>query len=197
MLDDRREAFYDTHFEACRLRYKPFNELSSRLLVELVLTCDIATQISTRDLAKSGLSKSTFNILLLLLHGPRDGMQLHDLGELLLVSRANITGLIDHLEKKGYVTREVPPNDRRIRYAKITAKAEALIDSVMPLHLSLISDLLGDVTTDEQIELRRLLHRLRSSLLHKAQEKASRQKKVAAARDHGQEDGVKQEQGTR
>ncbi len=28
-------------------------------------------------------------------------MLLHSLGELLLVSRANITGLVDHLEEKG------------------------------------------------------------------------------------------------
>ncbi len=86
-------------------------------------------------MADYGLSKSTLNILMLLRHGPADGMQLHDLGELLLVSRANITGLIDHLEEKGYVKRVVDAGDRRARYARITKKAEALLDRIHPASL--------------------------------------------------------------
>lgn len=172
MLDDRREAFYDTHFESCRLHYEPFDELASRLVVELILTCDIASQLFARQLSEFGLSKSTYNILMLLRHAPPEGMQLHDLGELLLVSRANITGLIHHLEQKGYVTREVPASDRRVRYARITAEAVKLLDCVTPAHLSEIAESLGEVSKAEQEELRRLLQRVRSSLLIRAQQKS-------------------------
>ncbi len=62
-----------------------------------------------------------------------EGMQLHDLGELLVVSRANITGLIYHFEQKGYVNRVVDQQDRRARFARITRKAEALLDEFMLL----------------------------------------------------------------
>ena len=85
-------------------------------------------------MADFGLSRSTFNILVLLRYGPTEGMQLHDLGDMLLVSRANVTGLISHLEEKGYVTREVSEQDRRARYAKVTPKGEELLDKVMPVH---------------------------------------------------------------
>ena len=88
--------------------------------LDLALTYDALHQILARYMADFGLSKSTYNILMLLRNGPKEGMQLHDLGEMLIVSRANITGLIDSLEERGWVRRLVDETDRRVRYAQIT-----------------------------------------------------------------------------
>lgn len=41
---------------------------------------------------------------------------------MMLVSRANITGLVDRLERDGLVYREADPRDRRSLRAKITAQ---------------------------------------------------------------------------
>ena len=173
MLDDRCETFYDEHFQACRSAYQHFDELPVRLLVELVLTCDIATQIFSRDLVPFGLSKSAFNILMILRHGPSEGMQLHDLGELLLVSRANITGMINHLKDKGYVTRIVPDNDRRVRYARLTAEGNSLLDQFVPSHWARVKTLLSGVAEADQIEFRRLLAQIRRSLLERMEEESN------------------------
>jgi MarR family 2-MHQ and catechol resistance regulon transcriptional repressor len=91
-------------------------------------------------------------------------MQLHDLGELLLVSRANITGLIDHLEGKGYVKRIIASSDRRARYAQITKKAESLLDELVPLHFWNLRKLLEDLTTTEKETLLNLLRKTGASL---------------------------------
>ncbi len=60
-------------------------------------------------------------------------MLLHDLGEVLLMTRANVTGLIDHLEEKGLVKRVIDSSDRRARFARITKKGEGLLDEVAPV----------------------------------------------------------------
>ncbi len=99
-----------------------------------------------------------------------EGMQLHDLGELLVVSRANITGLIDHLEQKGYVNRVVDQQDRRARFARITRKAEALLDEFMPLHYQNLKVLLQDLSEEEKATLTRLLVKARSSISAHAEE---------------------------
>jgi len=91
-------------------------------------------------------------------------MQLHDLGELLLVSRANITGLIDHLEDKGYVKRLVDPQDRRARHARITQKGEALLDEFMPVHYRNLKGLLRGLSEDERETLVGLLKKVRTSM---------------------------------
>jgi MarR family 2-MHQ and catechol resistance regulon transcriptional repressor len=97
----------------------------------------------------------------LLRHGPAEGMQLHDLGNLLFVSRANITGLIDHLEAKGYVKRVVASQDRRARFARITKKAEALLDQFMPVHYLHIKEMMRELSGKEKETLLSLLKKLR------------------------------------
>jgi MarR family 2-MHQ and catechol resistance regulon transcriptional repressor len=99
-----------------------------------------------------------------------EGMQLHDLGALLLVSRANITGLMDHLEEKGYVTRVVDNHDRRARLAQITEKGRALLDEFMPIHYANISRLLRDMSNGEKESLVALLKKMRSSVSAHADE---------------------------
>jgi MarR family 2-MHQ and catechol resistance regulon transcriptional repressor len=91
-------------------------------------------------------------------------MQLHDLGALLLVSRANITGLMDHLEEKGYVTRIVDAQDRRARLAQITKKGESLLNQFMPTHHANINLLLGDMSDGEKSSLVSLLKKMRASI---------------------------------
>jgi MarR family 2-MHQ and catechol resistance regulon transcriptional repressor len=91
-------------------------------------------------------------------------MQLHDLGDLLLVSRANITGLIDHLEQKEYVTRVVDPSDRRARFARITNLGIELLDVFMPQHYRNVKSMLQWLTDEEKALLLSLLKKTRESV---------------------------------
>jgi MarR family 2-MHQ and catechol resistance regulon transcriptional repressor len=145
--------------------YKGFDLASTEMALDFLYTYDVFHRITARYMARYGLSKSTLNILMVLRHGASDGMQLHDLGELLLVSRANITGLIDHLEKRGYVKRVVNTSDRRARYARITRKGEELLDEFIPVHYCNIKRLLQDLKAEEKESLVNLLRRTRASLV--------------------------------
>jgi len=162
--DDPRESYYHERVKEAGPLYPEFDLLSAQVTLDLLYTYDVLHQLTTRYMSAFGLSKSTLNILMLLRHGPADGMQLHDLGNLLLVSRANITGLIDHLEEKGYVRRVVDVSDRRARYARITKKAEALLDEFMPVHFRKIAALTQDLAAEEKERLLALLKKMRTSL---------------------------------
>jgi MarR family 2-MHQ and catechol resistance regulon transcriptional repressor len=162
--EDRREDFYHERVSEAGPRYVGFDLLSTRIALDLLYTYDVFHQLSARYMADFGLSKSSLNILMLLRHGPQQGMQLHDLGELLLVSRANITGLIDSLEEKGWVQRSVDTTDRRVRYARITRKAENLLDEFMPVHYGHVKMLLQDLTREEKQTLSSLLRKARRSM---------------------------------
>ncbi len=163
MLQDRREAYYHNRLKEAGPSYPDFDLLSLQIALDLLYTYDIFHQVTAQYMASFGLSKSTLNILMLVRHGPPEGMQLHDLGELLLVSRANITGLIDHLEQKGYVKRVIDVTDRRARYARLTKKAEALLDDFMPLHFRNIKALMHDLSSSDKELLMALLKKMRMS----------------------------------
>jgi len=162
--EDRREAFYHECVRQAGPCYAGFDRPSVEIVLNFLHTYDQLHQIVSRYMAEYGLSKSSLNILMLLRHGSDEGMQLHDLGELLLVSRANITGLMDHLEDKGYVKRLIDPQDRRARHARITPKGEALLDEFMPVHYRNLKGLLHGLSGEDRETLVGLLKKVRSSM---------------------------------
>jgi MarR family 2-MHQ and catechol resistance regulon transcriptional repressor len=162
--EDPRDALYHNRLRQYGGLYAGFDLASMETMVSLLYTYDLLHQATSRYMAEYGLSKSSINILMLLRHGPAVGMQLHELGELLLVSRANITGLIDHLEDKGYATRSVSPEDRRSRYARITKSAEALLDEFIPVHYGKVKSMLQGLSDDEKETLSHLLKKARASI---------------------------------
>lgn len=164
MQNDRRETYYHDRLRQAGVLYNNFQLPSAELALNILYTYDLLLQTMGRFMAEYGLSKSTLNVLMLLRHGPAEGMQLHDLGELLLVSRANVTGLIDHLEERGLVKRVIDDQDRRARFARITKKAEALLDEFMPAHYGRMNNLLQDLQTEEKETLVGLLRKVRASI---------------------------------
>lgn len=174
MSEDRREAFYHDRVRDSGPQYPGFDLLSTEMTLNLLYTYDVFHQLATRYMAEYGLAKSSLNILMVLRHGSPDGMQLHDLGELLLVSKANITGLVDHLEEKGLVKRVTGTDDRRARFARITRKGEALLDEFMPVHYENIRRLLHDLTNDDKQTLIKLLKKTRASLVANSEEPVQR-----------------------
>jgi MarR family transcriptional regulator, 2-MHQ and catechol-resistance regulon repressor len=164
MREDRREHYYQTRIKQSGPTYAGFDLPSAEVLLSLRHTGDVLQQACMGLLGQYGLSKSSVNILMLLRHGPAEGMQLHDLGDLLLVSRANITGLIDHLEAKEYVTRAVDPTDRRARFARITKEGVELLNAFMPLHYRNVKSMLQGLSEPEKTLLLRLLKKTRESI---------------------------------
>ncbi len=164
MREDRREEYYHTRIKESGPQYAGFDLASAEILLSLRYTEDVLQQSCAHLLGQYGLSKSSVNVLMLLRHGPPEGMQLHDLGDLLLVSRANITGLIDHLEQKAYVTRMIDPNDRRARFAQITSKGVDLLDTFMPLHYRNVKAMLQGLSDEEKKQLLGLLKKTRESI---------------------------------
>jgi MarR family 2-MHQ and catechol resistance regulon transcriptional repressor len=164
VLEGRRHSFYRSLLRDEGPRYQGFDLDSSRVALDLALTYDALHQIQNRYMADFGLSKSTYNILMLLRSGPQEGMQLHDLGEMLIVSRANITGLIDSLEERGWVRRVVDESDRRVRHAQITSAGEKLLDDFAPVHFRNLSVLTQGLSAEEKDSLAKLLAKMRRSL---------------------------------
>ena len=68
-----------------------------------------------------------------------------------------MTGLIDTLERDGFVKREPDPADRRMMSVHLTPKAEAFLRDYMPGHFKIISAIMSALTEPERKTLVRLL----------------------------------------
>lgn len=69
------------------------------------------------------LSLALWEVLVILSTAPEMRLRMTDVTKRMLVSKSNVTQLIDKLERSGMVTREPSASDRRQIYATLTAKA--------------------------------------------------------------------------
>src|SRR5437763_416018 len=143
MQQDKRADYYWRKVRTQGERYREFHWSSVELLLNLIYSYDVVSSYLATSLNKHNLSLSALNVLMILSRSENKSCPLHELGELLLVSRSNITGLIDCLEKKGLVERVAVADDRRVRLAQITSAGEKLLESFLPDHYAEIHQLCG------------------------------------------------------
>ncbi len=104
------------------------------------------------------LTISQFGVLETLMHlGP---LSQSEICTKLLKSGGNITLVIDNLEKRALVVRNVDPSDRRITVVSLTDKGRALIEEVFPLQMQAIVNELSWLDPEEQAALGRLCKKL-------------------------------------
>ena len=72
------------------------------------------------------------------------------LAGLIAYDRATIGGVVDRLEAKGLVAREVSPHDRRARIVSLTPGGRALLATVTPLVAAAQADMLPGLTEAER-----------------------------------------------
>jgi len=104
------------------------------------------------------LTGPQFNVLeVLYVYGP---MPLKKIGERLFVSGANITCVVDNLEKEGFVKRVPSNEDRRIIIAELTEKGRSKMENVFPIHAKNITSITNALSEEEQHDLEKLLKKL-------------------------------------
>jgi DNA-binding MarR family transcriptional regulator len=72
-----------------------------------------------------GLRPSQYSVLLILRAAP--GSRQQDIGEALGIQRPNLAAMIDGLEKRGLIRREINPADRRSHALSLTDEGVALL----------------------------------------------------------------------
>jgi DNA-binding MarR family transcriptional regulator len=118
-----------------------------------------------RDLAKRlrqhyRCSLARFDLLAQLDRHPA-GLTMSELGERLMVTGGNVTGLVRRLEHEGLVTREAVDGDRRLQRVRATAKGQALFARMARDHGVWVRERLGHLAPAERDALMYLLRRLR------------------------------------
>ncbi len=93
--------------------------------------------------------------------GLHDGATQQELANALLVTKGNVTQLLDSLERDGLIRREKCGRMNRIH---LTDAGWQVRESVMTNHVALISEAMSSLTTEEQQTLGNLLRKLERGL---------------------------------
>lgn len=130
-----------------------------KLLRELVQTYQAFIAYDEDHMRTLGLTQPQYDVIATL--GNTSGMTMNVLAEKTLVTKGTLTGIVDRLEKKGLVRREVPPADRRCFMIVLTEAGEQLFESVFPDHTAYLKDRFDRLTPEEIQEISTHLKRLR------------------------------------
>jgi len=93
-----------------------------------------------------------------------EGLRMNALSRYLMVTGGNVTSLTDELEKTGYVTRQVDPQDRRSFRVALTLRGKRAFERVAEEHERWVVELLAGLDAGEGAQLHALLGHLRLSL---------------------------------
>ncbi|GAB4278935.1 MAG: MarR family transcriptional regulator [Deferrisomatales bacterium] len=122
--------------------------------IKLLRAAESVTSRVHRHLAAEGLTVSQFGVLEALYHlGP---LCQKDLGRKILKSGANMTLVVDNLEKRGLAERRRDSRDRRYVTVRLTDRGRELIGRIFPRHAAAVAEAMGALAPSEQEELGRL-----------------------------------------
>jgi len=130
-----------------------------------LLSCTtlIENLISSRLRGEFDTTLPRFDVMAQLARFP-DGLLMSDLSQRLMVSNGNITGIIDNLERDGFVERILLPEDRRARKVRLTDKGRVAFDQMAVTHETWIHDWLSSLSVEEQQVLYMLLGKLKQGM---------------------------------
>jgi DNA-binding MarR family transcriptional regulator len=114
------------------------------------------------DLKRSGLPPlDWYDVLLELRRAGEPGLRQYEIGEKILLSKHNLSRLIDRLEKQGLAVREACAEDGRGNRIKITARGEQTLQKSWPVYGRAVQREFGEkLGPREQSQLARLLDKL-------------------------------------
>jgi DNA-binding MarR family transcriptional regulator len=136
--------FFTRYSTSLWVRFLRFNLVSNKKLQD--------------DLERLDLTPPQFYVLATI--GYAGGLPFGEIGEKMMVTVSNLTGIVDRLEEKKLVVRERDAHDRRVVRVMLTDKGLKVYRNTIPVFEKSISQFFSPLNKRQQKELAGLLRKL-------------------------------------
>jgi len=134
--------------------------MDDKIILTIFKLDNMLRRMGNRIAGVLGATQQQWAVLDILNDAGPGGMPLSELGKQLDVTKGNITGLVDRMERDGLAKRKDDPRDRRVIRANITAKGKKVLRDIQPVKDQWGERLFAGFTSREKKELNELLLRL-------------------------------------
>ena len=137
--------------------------LNSSILIwdKLSKAYDKLRKVQSKQMYGQNLTAPQFGVMEVLNRlGP---VPLKKISEELMVTGANITCVVDNLEKENFVKRINSKEDRRVILAELTPSGKDKLAQIMPEYMQNISAITSVLNDNEQRELTKLLDKMNTN----------------------------------
>lgn len=107
--------------------------VEDRLIFLISKVCQKLIINLQKAFSESGVEVTPIQVMLLFFLQKNDGSSLTQISQGLMLENPTVTGLIDRLEKLGYVKRSDHPNDRRVYLVHLTEKGKKVANRALPI----------------------------------------------------------------
>lgn len=143
----------------------PIDSKEHEALLNIVLTAGLLSKEGDRVLKSQNLTASQFNVLMILKYQSENGRANQSrLGEMLLVNRSNVTGLVDRIENAGWARRVPDRIDRRVKYVELTPSGEKILEKAERVYFGRIREVMKAISAKDCDALCQNLEKLREAL---------------------------------
>lgn len=143
-----------------------FTEPAHEALLNVYYTASMMKKRADVFFSEFGLTDVQYNLLGLLYcqSGSEGGLNQAQISDMMLVNRANITSLVDRMEKTGLVKRNAHSNDRRFNIVKLTTKGKNLFEKVESLYIEQVREVMSALNQAQMKTLMGMLEKIRGAL---------------------------------
>ena len=85
---------------------------------------------------------------------------IQEIRDRILLASGSATYVVDNLEKKGYITRNVSQKDKRVTYIRLTEEGMKLIDDIFPIHKKNTKRIFEKINDKELVILKEILKKI-------------------------------------
>lgn len=107
----------------------------------------------------SGLTPSQARVIFTI--GGTDGMTCKSIGDITLITKGTLTGVIDRLEEKGLVERWSVEGDGRKTIVALTRRGQRVYEREYPRHVEFLRSKFDQLGVGDRKQATRLLHKIR------------------------------------
>ncbi|HHC6129784.1 TPA: MarR family winged helix-turn-helix transcriptional regulator [Staphylococcus aureus] len=131
---------------------------SLNVFVGMNRALDTLEQITKEDVKRYGLNITEFAVLELLYNkGPQPIQRIRDR---VLIASSSISYVVSQLEDKGWITREMDKDDKRVYMACLTEKGQSQMADIFPKHAETLTKAFDVLTKDELTILQQAFKKL-------------------------------------
>jgi len=142
----------------------PFASLEEEVMLSLLRTADRLIRTTENALRPSGLTPTQYNVLRILRGMAPQGLACQEIARRMITRDADLTRLLDRLEKRGLINRQRQTDDRRVVLITVTSAGSALLAELDDMVNELNKRLLGHLEAQKLNQLLDLMDQVRESI---------------------------------
>lgn len=150
------------HLRSLQQEFPELNIARMQAYLTLLKTSTDVVKRVDAYLLTHGLQQNRFTILVVLYRDPGQPKQAHEIADSIGVRRPTVTGLLDGLERQGWIERDADPADRRGVLVQITQSGIAFLRSVLPGYYALINGTFEGLSAADYAALCALLAKIKA-----------------------------------